>query len=155
MGEVYFYHLTETPLEATLPTLLGKALDAGWRVALRGRDPAQMDRLDRQLWLGPEDSFLPHGLAGGPQDALQPILLLTEGQGAANDPTCLVSVDGAVLTAEDVQGAARAMVIFDGGDGAAVSTARNQWRVLTDAGCGAQYWAQDNGRWVKKAEKTA
>ena len=36
MGAAYFYHLTERPLEATLPVLLGKALEAGWRVAQEG-----------------------------------------------------------------------------------------------------------------------
>ena len=67
MGAAYFYHLTERPLEATLPVLIGKALEAGWRVAVRGRDPATLERLDRQLWAG--DGFLPHGMAGGDHDA--------------------------------------------------------------------------------------
>ena len=38
MGAAYFYHLTRAPLEVTLPMLLGKAQQAGWRVAVRGRD---------------------------------------------------------------------------------------------------------------------
>ena len=38
MGEVWFYHLTDRPLEATLPALLDRALAAGWRVAVRGTD---------------------------------------------------------------------------------------------------------------------
>ena len=29
MGAAYFYHLTQRPLEVTLPLLLGKALQAG------------------------------------------------------------------------------------------------------------------------------
>ena len=40
MGAAFFYHLTRRPLEHTLPLLLGKALQAGWRVAVRGTDPA-------------------------------------------------------------------------------------------------------------------
>ena len=39
MGAAYFYHLTRRPLEETLPVLLDKARGAGWRVAVRGRDP--------------------------------------------------------------------------------------------------------------------
>ena len=39
MGAAYFYHLTRRPLEATLPMLLGKAQQAGWRVAVRGTTP--------------------------------------------------------------------------------------------------------------------
>ena len=78
MGAVYFYHLTRQPLEHTLPVLLDKARQAGWRIAVRGTDPARMDWLDEKLWLGPEDGFLPHGRAGGPHDAEQPILLTAE-----------------------------------------------------------------------------
>ena len=77
MGDVYFYHLTRQPLEHTLPALLGKARQAGWRIAVRGTDAARMAWLDDQLWLGADDAFLPHGLAGGPHDADQPILLTT------------------------------------------------------------------------------
>ena len=75
MGEVYFYHLTRAPLEATLPTLLGRARAAGWRVAVRGTDAARLDWLDEKLWL--DDGFLPHGRAGGEFDGDQPILLTT------------------------------------------------------------------------------
>ncbi|MEM7720517.1 MAG: DNA polymerase III subunit chi, partial [Pseudomonadota bacterium] len=33
--------------------------------------------------------------------------------------------------------------------------ARTQWRSLTEAGITAQYWAEEAGRWVKKAESSA
>ena len=33
----------------------------------------------------------------------------------------------------------------------ALAHARTQWKSLTEAGVAAQYWAQDDGRWVKKA----
>ena len=66
MGAAFFYHLTQRPLEATLPVLLEKSLAAGWRVAVRGVDRDRMEWLDRTLWQGPDDGFLPHGLAGGP-----------------------------------------------------------------------------------------
>lgn len=148
MGAAFFYHLTERPLEATLPVLLGKALDAGWRVEVRGRDADQLDRLDRQLWTG--DGFLPHGLAGGPHDADQPVLL-TAGKGG-NDANCVMSVGGADIAVDEMQALARVCILFDGGDEGAVETARNQWRDLTEKGAEAQYWAEDGGRWVKKAE---
>ena len=148
MGAAYFYHLTERPLEATLPVLLGKALQAGWRVEVRGRDPDQLDRLDRHLWQG--DGFLPHGLAGGPHDARQPVLL-TEGKGS-NNATCVMSIGGADVQADEVAALERVCVLFDGADSAAVETARNQWRTLTEQGAEAQYWAEESGRWIKKAE---
>ncbi|WP_292293443.1 DNA polymerase III subunit chi [Marivita sp.] len=151
MGAAYFYHLTQKPLEATLPMLLGKALGVGWRVAVRGTDAARMDWLDQKLWLGSEDGFLPHGLAGGPHDAAQPVLLTVSAQ-AANTPQCLMSVDGADVAPDEVQALERVCVLFDGNDPPAVEVARGQWRKLTGAGCSAQYWSEESGRWEKKAE---
>lgn len=148
MGAAYFYHLTERPLEATLPVLLGKALQAGWRVEIRGTDVAALERLDTHLWLG--DGFLPHGMAGGPHDAEQPVLLTTGAGG--NEATCVMSVDGAELSPEEVEALERACVLFTAADPSAVETARGQWRRLTEAGVAAQYWAEEGGRWVKKAE---
>ncbi|MEP2031102.1 MAG: DNA polymerase III subunit chi [Paracoccaceae bacterium] len=152
MGAAFFYHLTQGPLERALPALLGKARQAGWRVAVRGSDASRMSWLDEQLWLGPEDRFLAHGLAGGPQDKDQPILLGTDNT-AANNPDCLMVVDGAEVSAEDVAGMKRVCILFDGNDDLALNRAREQWKALTDAGCAAQYWSEESGRWEKKAEK--
>lgn len=147
MGAAYFYHLTETPLDRTLPMLLGKCRDAGWRVAVRGRGPELLERLDATLW---NDGFLPHGMAGGPHDADQPVLL---GAGVPADGfACVMSVDGAEVTAAEVATLERVCILFDGNDEAALNRARTQWKTLTEQGCKAQYWAQDDGRWVMKAE---
>jgi DNA polymerase III subunit chi len=148
MGAAYFYLLTESSVEQTLPTLISRAQGQGWQIELRGVDAGRMEALDQALWLGPEDSFLAHGLAGGAQDALQPVLLTT----AQTDRACIMCVDGADVTPEQVQAAQRVCVLFDGNDQAALTGARAQWKALTGAGCAAQYWAQDNGRWVMKAE---
>ncbi|SEW06903.1 DNA polymerase III, chi subunit [Cognatiyoonia koreensis] len=150
MGAVYFYHLTETPLEATLPTLLSKSRDAGWRILVRGTDAALLERLDNVLWQGPVDSFVPHGLAGGPYDAEQPILLGADVSSDGFD--CVMSVSGAEVAPEEVTALQRTCVLFDGHDGAALDHARTQWKTLTQAGVSAQYWAQDNGRWAMKAQ---
>lgn len=131
--------------------LLGKAGGAGMRVAVRGTDQARMMWLDEQLWLKPEDGFLPHGLAGGPHDARQPVLLTTA-QTAPNDPQCLMSIDGAEVAAEEVTRFSRVCVLFDGNDATALERARGQWKTLKDAGASAQYWSEDSGRWEKKAE---
>jgi DNA polymerase-3 subunit chi len=151
LGEVFFYHLTRAPLEVTLRVLLEKSLAAGWRVAVRGRSAAMLERLDAQLWLGAEDGFLPHGRAGGAHDADQPVLLVT-GAEAANRPDCLVSVEGAEITATEAAAASRAMILFDGHDEAAVQAARGQWKALTAAGAKAKYWSEAAGRWEMKAE---
>ncbi len=151
MGEVYFYHLTRSPLEAVLPMLLEKALAQGWRVAVRGTDPARMAWLDERLWLGPEEGFLPHGLAGGAHDAAQPVLLTVE-RDLPNAAACLMTLDGAEVAAEEVAGLSRVCILFDGADAGALARARAQWRALTGAGCKARYWSEESGRWQMKAE---
>ena len=151
MGEAYFYHLTRRGLPETLTMLLERALDRGWRVAVRGRDAAALEALDQALWLGPEDRFLPHGLAGGAHDALQPVLLTTA-RDAANAPDCLMSVHGAEVSAAEVGALARVCVLFDGADAAAVGAARGQWKALKDAGAKAQYWSEEEGSWQMKAQ---
>lgn len=151
MGAAYFYHLTRAPLEVTLPILLGKALGAGWRIAVRGTDLKHMEWLDEKLWLGPDDGFLPHGLAGGEHEKNQPILLGVD-QVAVNDPACVMTVGGADISADEVNALERVCVLFDGNDPAAVDVARGQWKLLKDAGCKAQYWSEESGRWEKKAE---
>ncbi len=132
--------------------LLEKARGAGWRVAVRGVNPERMDWLDQKLWLGREEGFLPHGLAGGDHDARQPILLTTSSN-APNAPQCVMTIDGAQIAAEEVQALDRVCVLFDGNDEEALQTARGQWKTLTDAGCSAQYWSEESGKWEKKAEK--
>ncbi len=150
MGEVFFYHLTRSPLETTLPQLIARARGNGWRIAIRTRDAARADWLDQRLWLGEAGGFLPHGVAGGPHDDRQPVLLTT---GAVPEGcACLMVTDGAPLTPDEVRSAARTCLLFDGNDPAAVEAARTDWRTLTAAGLAAQYWSEEGGRWQKKAE---
>ena len=151
MGAAYFYHLTRRGMPETLTMLLGKARQAGWRVAVRGTDAAQMAWLDEKLWLGSDDSFLPHGLAGGPHDADQPILL-TVSDALPNQADCVMSVGGAEVSADEIARLERVCVLFEGNDAAALDRARGQWKALKDAGAKAQYWSEESGAWEKKAE---
>jgi DNA polymerase-3 subunit chi len=143
-----FYHLTRDPLESLLPTLIGKAQEIGLAVALRGADRARMEALDLMLWRG--EGFLPHGLAGGAQDAHQPCLLVWDqrpAQELPNRPGCLITLDGAGLSPAEAAALDRLCVVFDGSDSAAVERARAQWRELTAAGIEAEYWSRESGRW--------
>jgi DNA polymerase III subunit chi len=149
-----FYHLTRSPVEATLAMLLPKSLAQGWHVVVRGTDAARMEWLDQKLWLGPEEGFLPHGVAGGPADSDQPVLLTT-GAAAPNRAQCLMAVDGAVVAAEECTGLERVCVLFDGNDEAALGVARAQWAALTGAGIASQYWSEEGGRWAMKTERPA
>lgn len=149
MGAALFYHLTRSAPETLLPILIGKSLQAGWRVELRGSHRAALERLDESLWQG--DGFLPHGLSGGPHDGLQPVLLTLAGQGGANNPSCLITVHGAELTAEECAPLERTCILFDGNDQqVALPRAREQWRLLTKSGLEAQYWSEESGKWARK-----
>ena len=152
MGAAYFYHLTHAPLEAVLPTLLEKSIGAGWRCVVRGTDDNRLKWLDEKLWIGRDDGFLPHGIAGGEHDIAQPILLTTDAV-AANNPNCVLAIDGADLSVEEVNKMERVSILFDGNDEQALARAREQWKLLTDAGCSAQYWSHESGTWQKKAER--
>ena len=153
MGEVYFYHMTGSTLDRALTMLVERAAKQGMRCFVRTRDPARADWLDQKLWMGPEESFLAHGLTGGPHDHLQPVLI---GTGTLPEGiACLMSVDGAPVEAGEARQSARACILFDGNDPAAVGVARDQWRALTGAGLGAVYWNEEGGRWQKKAEAPA
>ena len=149
MGAAYFYHLTRQPLEVALPALLEKASGAGWRVEVRGTSLERMQWLDDKLWLGPDDGFLVHGLAGSDKDVHQPILLTTNAESGFE---CIMSVDGSLIDAQEVNSSQRVCILFDGLDETAMQQARRQWKTLTEAGCAAQYWSEESGRWQKKAD---
>lgn len=150
MGEVLFYQLSDSPLEALLPVLLEKALLRNWRVAVQGPMPARLDFLDNQLWTYRSESFLPHGRAGGPDDAQQPVLLGPVGP-AANGAHMLVLVDGGDSPADQLAQYERCCIVFDGNDPQMLAGARDQWRAVTAAGLQATYWAREDGRWHQKA----
>jgi DNA polymerase-3 subunit chi len=154
MGTVMFFHLMQSAPADTLAVNAPRALAQGWRVMVRGTDLAAIERLDAQLWLkGGDDSFLPHGLEGGPQDADQPVLL---GLGApVNGAKVLALVDGAGATDAEIAAMERVWVLFDGNDTDRLLAARGQWKAMTAAGHAAQYWSEESGRWEKKAESAA
>jgi len=153
MSEVYFYHLTRSALEDTVPEILQKCLARQWRVLLRGTDTKRMVWLDEKLWGGAPDGFLPHGFMTGANDAHQPVLL-TEGLENTNAADVLVLVDGAQTTADEISQFSRVCLIFDENNQNALTAARNDWKSLTSAGVAAQYWSQESGKWQQKAKSS-
>jgi DNA polymerase-3 subunit chi len=154
MGTVMFFHLMQSAPADTLAVNAPRALQQGWRVMVRGTDPATLDLLDQALWLkGGDDGFLPHGLEGGPHDADQPVLL---GLGSpVNAAKVLALVDGAGASDNEIAAMERVWVLFDGNDSDRLQAARGQWKAMTAAGHAAQYWSEESGRWEKKAESAA
>ena len=152
MSELWFYHLTRSRLEQVLPMLIERALAQGWRVAFRAPDAQSVARMDDLLWAAhPPERFLPHGVEGGADAELQPILIGT-GDLRANRPDYLVAIGGATITPEDCAGLTRAVLVFDGQDEASVTHARNHWRSFAEAGLRLQYWSQASGAWKMERE---
>ena len=152
MQPVFFYHLTQSGLIDTLMLLLDKAMQKPWRVTVRGGHVEQMREIDAALWRGPEDAFVGHGMQGGPHDGFQPVLLTT-GLEVHEDREFLIAIGNAPVRIEDVQGNERVAIVFDGENDEQLRIARDHWRVLTAAGCDAQYWSEETGRWTMKAQK--
>ncbi len=146
--EILFYHLELHPLERVLPVLIEKSLERGWRVAVEASSPERVQRLNEVLWTYRDDSFLPHGVAGGDDDADQPVILTTEHDNP-NAADVRFYVDRAI---PDGKGTYQRLVfMFDGHDPDAVTEARKAWKALRDDN-ELTYWQQDpGGRWQKKA----
>lgn len=149
MTELWFYHLERSELDRALGPLLEKCLQRGWRALVRTGSAARMEELDASLWTYRDDSFLPHGRDGEGDPARQPVLI-TMGAGNPNGAQALFLVDGAAPG--DLSGFARACLIFDGRDEAALDSARSRWKQAKEAGVIASYWRESAaGKWEKQA----
>jgi DNA polymerase-3 subunit chi len=143
--QVDFYQLGETPADEVIASIAGKILGEDGRLLIIAEEDATLARLDRQLWDQGPASFLPHGVAGGSDDARQPILLSTTPD-APNLARNIIIADG--LWRDAALAYDRVFYLFDGGT---LQGARLAWKQLTDReGLERYYWAQDNGKWVKK-----
>jgi DNA polymerase-3 subunit chi len=142
---VDFYQLGAAPLEQVVASLSEKLLANGERLLVVAEDEALLARLDRVLWDQGPTSFIPHGLAGGVEDARQPILLSARPD-PANRARNLLIADGrwreAGLTFH------RCFYLFDSNT---LEEARSAWRSLAgDEEAERHYWAHESGRWVEK-----
>ncbi|MEM9059154.1 MAG: DNA polymerase III subunit chi [Pseudomonadota bacterium] len=151
MAEVRFYHLTDSPLERTLPVMLERTLARGNHAVVRGGHAERLKFLDAQLWTFADESFLPHGIDGDPSPERQPIWL-TETSDRPNGARTLFLIDGSAPDFAEIADLDLTAILFDGHDPAAVEQARGHWKATVAAGLKAVYWAQEAGRWVQKAQ---
>ena len=131
-------------MEHTLRQLLERALAARMRVAVRGTDEERLREIDDALWAVPEESFLPHAMAGGGRDARP-----------AGDPDHELGRQRRHLP--DVRPRCRDRGRRGGGDGARVHpvrrarrrggspTPRGQWKRLTGDGRGRAVLVRGGG----------
>lgn len=153
MTEVWFYHLETRTLDQVLPILLQRSLARGWRAVVQAGGPERVEALNQHLWTYDDASFLPHGTAKDGDADAQPVYL-TDGPENPNGAAIRLFTDGVAVAPvlEGEAGYERAVLLFDGRDGDAVASARQQWVALKRAGHAVSYWQQtDEGRWEKRA----
>jgi len=143
---VDFYQLGTAPIEQVIASIADKLLTEDGHLLLVADDEQLLGRLDRLLWDQGPANFLPHGLAGGADDARQPILLSATTD-APNRARNLLIADGewreAALTFD------RAFYLFDN---ATLEGARLAWKLLSGRDeVERRYWAQEDGKWVQKS----
>jgi len=144
--QVDFYQLGETAAEQVIASIAEKLIAGGDRLIVITENEVFLARLNRMLWEHTPTSFLPHGLAGGPDDARQPILLSTSPD-APNLARNMLIADG--LWRESALTYDRSFFLFDS---ATLQGARDAWKGLAGReGIERRYWAQEGGKWVQKA----
>ncbi len=143
---VDFYQLGGAPVDGVIASIAGKLLGEEQRLLVVAGEETALVRLDRQLWDQGATSFLPHGVAGGSDDARQPVLL-SMNPDAPNLARNMLIADGewreAALAFD------RAFYLFDE---ATLASARLAWKLLSGReGVERRYWARDDGRWTQLA----
>lgn len=144
--QVDFYQLAGTPPEQVIASIAAKVLAADGRLLVVAEDEPFLAKLDRMLWDDSPTNFTPHGVAGGPDDARQPILLSTSPD-APNQARNLLIADGEWREAALAYD--RSFYLFDD---ATLEGARLAWKLLAGReGVERRYWAHEGGKWVRRS----
>ncbi len=137
---------TPGQVDAQLPRLLDKLLQAGQRVELRCPDEARATRLSDMLWKEPLSGFLPHGTADdGIPPEKQPIFI-THKLGNQSDATTLVRLSG---SDESIDGYDEILELFSGVESDR-KIARERWKIAQQQEAELRYFMFEHGRWHKK-----
>lgn len=145
MARVDFYRLTRDPVERVLPAIAARILSNGDRLLVVAASAMQRQQIDEALWTLQPSSFLPHGHADSPDEAIEPILLAgVLAPPPPNGATHVALADGEWR--DEALGFARAFLLFDN---SRIDDARATWRALSKAGdAEMHFWKQDErGRW--------
>ena len=145
MARVDFYRLTRDPVERVLPALASRILGNGDRLLIVAGPAMQRQAIDEALWTIQPASFLPHGAAGSPDEAIEPILIAgTLDPAPANGARLVALADGEWR--DDALGFDRVFLLFDN---SRIDDARALWRSLAARDdVDNRFWKQDEGgRW--------
>ena len=145
MARVDFYRLTRDPVERVLPAIATRILGNGDRLLVVAASAMQRQAIDAALWALQPASFLPHGNAGSPDEAIEPVLLAgTFDAAPPNGASHVALADGEWR--EEALAFDRTFLLFDN---SRIDDARATWRALAAReDVDNRFWKQDeNGRW--------
>lgn len=139
-----FWQVSRDPVEKVVALIAKRVLGEGARVLVVAADPAQRAAIARELWQAGPETFLANGEADAPGAERQPIVLSGD-CAAPNGASHVILADG---TFRETEGFARAFLLFQPD---AAPAARAAWRAQDSrADIERAYYAQEDGRWVKK-----
>ena len=139
-----FWQYTHDPLEKVVTLIAKRVVDEGARLVVVSGDADQRTAIGRALWSAGPDTFLANGEISAAGAERQPILLSDTPQ-AVNGADHLILADGVF---RDCAGFARVFLLFPPD---AAPAAREAWSAQDGrADIERAYFAQENGRWVKK-----
>lgn len=137
---------TPGQVDAQLPRLLDKLLQAGQRVELRCPDETRATRISDMLWKEPVTSFLPHGTAlDGIPPEQQPIFVTNKSDNLSK-ATTLVRLSGSDALTE---GYNEILELFSGVESDR-KIARERWKLAQQQEAELRYFMFENGRWLQK-----
>lgn len=146
--QVMFYELSRDPAHTVVPLLARRIVEQGGRVLVVSADERHRAQISTALWASRLDSFLANGQAGEGNEARQPILI-SDVPDPANQARFLIIADG--VWCEGEEPFERTFYLFDD---ETKPQAREVWRELRGReGVTKEYWAQEDGRWTKKAQE--
>ena len=141
-----FWQLSSGSIEQVVALIAGRARADGARLLVVDGDAARRGATSRALWETKPEAFLANGDAGEPHAERQPILL-SETCEATNGARLAIIADG--QWRDEGEGFDRAIMLFDD---AGTPAAREVWRRFDGReDVIRSYFAQEDGKWVKKA----
>ena len=151
LRQIYFYHLMNGTLEATVASLAEKAQGVGKKLLILTSEQ-QASALSDALWAHNPNSFLAHGLNQQEMEAAKwaSVWIATNPFDNPIEAEFILLTFG--LTPEKLDSFERVFNLFDGRDEEAVIHARQQWKIWSaEEAVACRYYNQsENGKWQRK-----
>jgi DNA polymerase-3 subunit chi len=141
-----FWQLSKDPVERVVALIAERSRASGEKLLVVDADATRRAAISRALWEAKPETFLANGEAAEPHAERQPILLSAD-CGPANGARYAVFADG--QWREGGEAFTRTFLLFDE---TSVEAARAVWKRFDGCEEGERsYFAQEDGKWVKKA----